>query len=72
MGDKMLPRGTPCSCSNVSDKVFLTRALKDLSDKKLDIKVGSRPLRPKLCRSFRMPYFQCSVISLFQVKKIWL
>ena len=58
MGDKMLPCGTPCSCSNVSYRVFPTRTLKDLLDKNLDIKVGSRPLRPILCRSLRKPYFQ--------------
>ena len=42
MGDKMLPCGIPCSCSNASDRVFPTSTLKDLLDKNLYIKAGSR------------------------------
>ena len=37
----MLPCGTPCSCSKVSDNVEPIRTLKDLSDKKFDIKFGN-------------------------------
>ena len=57
VGDMMLPCGTPCYCSKVSDNVEPIRTLKDLSDKKFDVKFGKRPLRPKLCKSFMMPYF---------------
>ena len=57
VGDMMLPCGTPCSCSKVSDNVEPIRALKDLSDKKFYIKFGNRPLRPISCKSFMMPYF---------------
>ena len=37
VGDRMLPCGTPCSCSKISDNVEPIRTLKDLSDKKFDI-----------------------------------
>ena len=55
----ILPCGTPCSCSKVSDNVEPIRTLKDLSDKKFDIKFGNRPLRPihVSCKSYMMPYF---------------
>ena len=53
----ILPCGTPCSCSKVSDNVEPIRTLKDLSDKKFDIKFGNRPLRPIPCKSFLMSYF---------------
>ena len=52
----MLYCGTSCSCSKVSDNGEPIRALKDLSDKKFDIKFGKRPLRPISCKSFMMPY----------------
>ena len=39
--DRILPCGTPCSCSKVSDNVEPIRTLKDLSDKKFDIKFGN-------------------------------
>ena len=38
VGDRMLPCGTPCSYLKVSDNVEPIRTLKDLSDKKFDIK----------------------------------
>ena len=44
VGDKILPCGTPCFCSKVSDNVERIRTLKDLSDKKFDIKFGNWPL----------------------------
>ena len=53
----MLPCGTPCSYSKVSENVEPIRTLKDLSDKKFDIKFGKQPLRPISCKSFMMPYF---------------
>ena len=34
VGDKMLPCGTPCSCSNMSDNVLPSRTLNDRFDKK--------------------------------------
>ena len=42
VGDNILPCGTPCSCSKVSDNVEPIRTLKDLSDKKFDIKLTRR------------------------------
>ena len=40
VGDRILPSGTPCFCSKVSDTVEPIRTLKDLFDKKFDIKFG--------------------------------
>ena len=48
VGDKILPCGTPCSCSKVSDNVEPIRTLKDLSDKKFDIKFGNRPYKTNI------------------------
>ena len=59
----MLPCGTPCSCSKVSDNVEPIRTLKDLSDKKFDIKFGKRPLRPISCKSCNRPGYPHPVSS---------
>ena len=64
----MLPYGTPCSCSKVSDNVEAIRTLKDLSDKKFDIKFGNRPLKPISCKSFMMPYFHVVSYAFSRLK----
>ena len=69
VGDRILPCGIPCSCSKVSDNVEPIRTLKDLSDKKFDIKFGNRPLRPISCKSFYDAIFPCRVVRLFEIKK---
>ena len=70
VGDRMLPCGTPCSCSKVSDNVEPIRTLKDLSDKKFDIKLGNRPLRPISCKSFMMPCFHVVSYAFSRSKNI--
>lgn len=59
----MLPCGTACS----SSKVLITLPLQTLSDKKLNIKLGNRPLRPKLCSLS----FLHSFTSFFKIEKDW-
>ena len=70
VGDMMLPCGTPCSCTKVSDNVEPIRTLKDLSDKKFDIKFGKRPVRPISCKSFMMPYFHVVSYAFSRSKNI--
>ncbi|KAL3875022.1 hypothetical protein ACJMK2_037963 [Sinanodonta woodiana] len=45
--DKILPWGTPISCWCISERVEPTRTLNSLSERKLEIKEGRRPLRPR-------------------------
>ena len=66
----ILPCGTPCSCSKVSDNVEPIHTLKDLSDKKFDIKFGNRPLRPISRKSFLMPYFHVVSYAFSRSKNI--
>ena len=66
----ILPCETPCSCSKVSDNVEPIRTLKDLSDKKFDIKFGNRFLRPISCKSFMMPYFHVVSYAFSRSKNI--
>ena len=70
VGDRIPPFWTPCSCSKVSDNVEPIRTLKDLSDKKFDIKFGIRPLRPISCKSFMMPYFHIVSYAFSRSKNI--
>jgi hypothetical protein len=49
--DKMVPCGTPISCSYESEKQEPTRTRKHLSFKNLQIKSGNRPRNPAPCRS---------------------
>ena len=44
--------------------------LKDLSDKKFDIKFGNRPLRPISCKSFMIPNFHVVSFAVFKIKNI--
>ena len=66
----MLPCGTPCSCTKVSDNAEPIRTLKDLSDKKFDIKFGKRPVRPISCKSYMMPYFHVVSYAFSRSKNI--
>ena len=66
----MLPCGTPCSCSKVSHNVEPIRTLKDLSDKKFDIKFGNWPLRAISCKSLKMPCFHVVSYAFSRSKTI--
>ena len=57
-GDKMLPCGTPISCSCSLERVEPTLTPKKRSDRKLWINLGRWPLKPRFQRSARMPCFQ--------------
>ena len=70
VGERILPCGTPCYCSKVSDNVEPIRTLKDLSDKKFNIKFGNRPLTPISCKSFMMPYFHVVSYAFSSSKNI--
>ena len=69
VGDNILPCGTPCSWLKVSDNVAPILILKDLSDKKFDIKLGNQPLKPMSCKSFMMPYFHVVLYAFFKINK---
>ena len=66
----MLPCGTHCSCSKISDNVEPIRTLNNLSDKKFDIKFGNWPLRPISCKFFMMPYFHVVSYAFSRSKNI--
>ena len=56
--DMMPPCGTPCFCSNRSDKVEPTRTCIVRSARKLLIKIGNRPFSPYSCKSRKIPCLQ--------------
>ena len=67
--ERMLPCGTPCACSNWSDKDDPTRTCIRRSARKLFIKTGTLPFSPSSCKSRKMPLSPSSIVSFFQIKK---
>ena len=67
--ERMLPWGTPCACSNWSDKVDPTRTCIRRSARKLFIKTGNLPFSPSSCKSRKMPHLQAASQALSKSKK---
>ena len=69
-GERMLPWGTPSSWWCASDKLDPMRTLKERSSKKFSINDGKWPLRPRSCRSLRMPCFHVVSNAFSRSKKM--
>ena len=67
VGDKMLPCGTPCSYSNMSDNVLPFRTLNVQSDKKKNL--TKRGNRPKDLIYVNLSWCHIVVSGFFKVKK---
>ena len=67
--DKILPCGTPISCGWESDNDEPTLTLNCRSSRKLDMKMGKRPLKSMSYRSNKMPCFQVVSYASSKSKK---
>ena len=69
--ERILPWGTPISCSWISEWIELTLTLNYLSDRKFEIKVGSLPFNSISKKFFfKMPYFYVVSYAFSRSKKI--
>ena len=68
-GDKMLPWGTPISCSYVSDRLDPALTWNSRWDRNPSMKVGKWPRKSRSLKIGQYTVFPRSVVSLFQIEE---